>query len=81
MTDKKSKQDSLNGVTFRPPVNVANDDVDDDGNNTETTKIAIEIETEIERDDWIPDGGWGWGIVVGAVIIHVYIGKMVYLMF
>ena len=81
MTDKKSKQDSLNGVTFRPPAKDANDDVDDDGNNTETTKIAIEIETEIERDDWIPDGGWGWGIVAGAVIIHVYIGKIIYLMF
>ena len=88
MTDKKPKQDSLSRVKFRPPENddlgddnKDNDDEDDYVNNTETTKIATEIETEIERDDWIPDGGWGWGIVAGAVIIHVYIGKMVYLMF
>ena len=71
MPDNKSKQDSINGVTFRPPDN----DADDDKNKTDTTKIEIEIETEVERDDWIPDGGWGWGVVVGAVIIHAFVGK------
>ena len=70
MTDNKLKQDVLMEF-IRPPENEA----DDDEKNLASKKIEIEIETEVERDNWIPDGGWGWGVVAGAVIIHVYIGK------
>ena len=72
MTDKKAKQEYVNRVAFPKTEN----DADDDENDTETTNAAVEIEIEVERDDWIPDGGWGWGVVAGAVIIHVYVGKI-----
>ena len=39
MTDKKTKQDSLSGVTFRPPEN--DDIVDDKEDNKETPKLRL----------------------------------------
>lgn len=74
MSDNNSKQEVVHGVALKTIEN----DSGDEENNKETLKVAIEIETEIENDDWIPDGGWGWGVVAGAVIIHVYIGKTFY---
>lgn len=34
--------------------------------------MSIEVS---QQADWIPDGGWGWAVVVGGVIVHIYIGR------
>ena len=36
---------------------------------------VIEYETKDEIFDEVPDGGWGWWIVVGSVIMHILMGK------
>lgn len=33
--------------------------------------LSIEVS---QQSGWIPDGGWGWGVVIGGVIVHVYVG-------
>ncbi|KAL4219062.1 hypothetical protein ACF0H5_021645 [Mactra antiquata] len=52
---------------------------DMDPEEDETTKpeqeALVAIETS-EGDGWVPDGGWGWGIVIGAVIVHIFIGGL-----
>ena len=74
MSDNKSTAEALKGVAFK----TMEDDSRDEKNNKVKIKVAVEIETEVENNDWIPDGGWGWGVVAGAVIIHFYIGKTFY---
>lgn len=71
MADNKSKPIAVNGVE----VETMADDSRDEEYNKVTRKIPVETETEAENDDWIPDGGWGWGVVAGAVMVHVYAGK------
>lgn len=34
--------------------------------------LSIEVS---QQDGWIPDGGWGWAVVIGGVIVHIYVGK------
>ena len=71
MSDRKSTE---NGV--HSPVPVDEYEMQEGMNNSkEEHKVKVTIETEIDTEDWIPDGGWGWGVVAGAVIAHVYIGK------
>ena len=73
MTGGNSKLEAVNGAAW--PLDKGHGE-EDNNDATETSKVTVTIETEIEKDDWIPDGGWGWGVVVGAVIIHVYVGKL-----
>ena len=46
---------------------------DGDKGNKES-EVFLELEAS-QKDTWIPDGGWGWAIVLGGVISHVYVGK------
>jgi hypothetical protein len=55
-------------------------ELDDDAENGEKeTKpedaalLSIEVS---QQTGWMPDGGWGWGVVAGGVIVHVYVGKL-----
>lgn len=45
----------------------------DDTDVKKESKVLLEIE-ESQKDSWSPDGGWGWAIVIGGVIAHVYVG-------
>ena len=53
-----------------------NGDLEQDKNTVENGLDTADIVVESgETEEWYPDGGWGWMVVVGAVIIHVYVGK------
>jgi len=41
---------------------------------TPKEECLIQIQ-ESQQTTWVPDGGWGWMVVVGGIIIHVYIGR------
>jgi len=41
---------------------------------TPEEECLIQIQ-ESQQTTWVPDGGWGWMVVVGGIIIHVYIGR------
>ena len=85
-TKINSVNDELNGDTIettkdedKKSLVEKNGDVDQDKdideNEPEPDATEIEVDQTAETEDWYPDGGWGWFIVVGAVIIHVYVGK------
>jgi len=40
---------------------------------TPEEECLIQIQ-ESQQTSWVPDGGWGWMVVVGGIIIHVFIG-------
>ena len=90
MNDERTKLDSVNEEANVDVIEATDEDkkslVDKNGdlernedtveNGMETGQLADEVETE-KTEEWYPDGGWGWFVVVGAVIIHVYVGKAV----
>jgi len=40
---------------------------------TPEEECLIQIQ-QSQQTSWVPDGGWGWMVVVGGIIIHVFIG-------
>lgn len=85
MTDKKDSSDVVNGEpngdtiedagTDKQSLVDANENLEKDDGIVEKTELETEIETQ-KSEEWYPDGGWGWAVVIGAVIIHVYVGKI-----
>lgn len=83
MTDKKDSSDVVNGEpngdtiedagTDKQSLVDANENLEKDDGIVEKTELETEIETQ-KSEEWYPDGGWGWAVVIGAVIIHVYVG-------
>jgi hypothetical protein len=49
----------------------------DEEGKTPENEALLSIEVS-QSEGWVPDGGWGWAIVVGGVIVHVYVGKDLY---
>ncbi|WAR31067.1 MOT9-like protein [Mya arenaria] len=41
---------------------------------TREDECFIEIQ-ESQQESWVPDGSWGWMVVLGGVIVHVFVGK------
>ncbi|XP_052790906.1 monocarboxylate transporter 12-like [Mya arenaria] len=42
---------------------------------TREDECFIEIQ-ESQQESWVPDGSWGWMVVLGGVIVHVFVGGM-----
>ena len=38
-------------------------------------ETEIVIEGRLDAGDKVPDGGWGWWIVLGSVIMHMLMGR------
>ena len=38
-------------------------------------ETEVVIEGGLDAGDKVPDGGWGWWIVLGSVIMHMLMGK------
>lgn len=47
----------------------------DEGKRKPEEEALLSIEIS-QQEGWIPDGGWGWGIVVGGVIVHIFVGGL-----
>ena len=41
----------------------------------EPLETDVVIEGGLDAGDKVPDGGWGWWIVLGSVIMHMLMGK------
>ena len=40
---------------------------------TPESEVMIQLQKS-QSDEWFPDGGFGWAVVIGGVIIHIFIG-------
>lgn len=80
VTFKNGKTKVNSNVSFKSVKGVESEEDESRDNDTEDkarkpeAEALLAIETSAE-DGWVPDGGWGWAVVVGGVIVHVFIGK------
>lgn len=78
--DKETKTSTENSATNRNVSdNEDNNDVNECANSEASTDKGqdsgvVEVEKEIDIDV-APDGGWGWFIVVGALLLRTVIGN------
>lgn len=82
------KENSKNGVTtivengvdkenkpLSEKVRINGEAKDEDESEKESNTLLELVDSD--KDIWTaPDGGWGWAIVIGGVIAHVYVGML-----
>lgn len=64
-SSKEDSQDAKNDMDGKVP------------NELEECRPEDELLVSIQnyqRTEWTPDGGWGWMVVIGGIIVHVYVG-------
>ncbi|XP_045199293.2 monocarboxylate transporter 12-like [Mercenaria mercenaria] len=51
-------------------------DKKDDSKETKPEEAALISIEMSQQASWMPDGGWGWAVVIGGVIVHIYVGGL-----